>query len=97
MYKIVITTTNDLQVADKIKDCILNDKLSPCVQVINNIQSGYIWKSRVENSEEYMLLIKCKDSKVNDIKSIIEKYQKYDVYELISLDMEIINLFVKIF
>ena len=47
MYKIIITTTDSLKTADKIKITILNKKLSPCIQLISNVHSEYIWKNKV--------------------------------------------------
>ena len=91
MYKIIITTTDTMQLANKIKEYVLTNKLSPCVQIIKNIDSNYIWKKKIESSKEYMVLIKCKKASLELINLFLEKEHNYDTYELISVDMEIIN------
>ena len=91
MYKIIITTTDNIKLANTIKEYVLTHKLSPCVQIIKNIDSSYIWKEKIESAKEYMVLIKCKKASLRLIKLFMDKEHSYDTYELISVDMEIVN------
>ena len=91
MYKIIITTTDRIQLANKIKEYVLANKLSPCIQIIKNIDSNYSWKKKIESAKEYMVLIKCKKASLTPIKLFLEKEHNYDTYELISIDMEILD------
>ena len=70
---------------------VVKEKLSPCIQVIKNIQSNYLWKNKINTAKEYLLLIKCKESNLGKIKTFIEKEHNYDVCELISIDIDILN------
>ena len=89
--KIIITTTDSDQTANDIAEYLIKDNLSPCVQIIPNIQSVYNWKSKIVKSAEFLLLIKTLPEKVNDSKKIILKYQNYDVPEVIVTNGEILN------
>tara|TARA_X000001036_G_scaffold34192_2_gene27917 strand:+ start:10522 stop:10830 length:309 start_codon:yes stop_codon:yes gene_type:complete len=90
MYKILITTSNNRDVLSMIaKDCILNKKLSPCAHIIDNNSSFYIWNDDFISDKEYILMIKCKEQSVQEIKEIINAKHNYDIPELISIEFDI--------
>ena len=89
--KIIITTTNSDKTANDIAEYLVKDNLSPCVQIVPNIQSVYKWKGELDKSDEILLLIKTMPEKVQDCKELILKYHNYDVPELIVINGEILN------
>ncbi len=91
MYEIIETTTDKLFVAEKIANSLLDNKLSKCVQIIKNEKSLYGWRGSVQSTQEYLLRIKI-DSKIkNNVIKIIKNESNYEVPELISYKMEILN------
>ena len=92
MYRILITTSNDRNTLEMIaKNCVVNKKLSPCVHVIDNARSFYIWNDNFVSENEYLLLVKCKDENVEKIKDIISTEHNHDVPEIISLHFDIVS------
>lgn len=91
MYKIVITTTDDQKTSQSISDYLLENKLSPCVQIINQVESNYIWKGKTNKNDEYLILIKCKNEKLEQISSYIENNHNYETPEIIAVDIDILN------
>ncbi len=91
MYKIIITSTDSLEIINKISDYALKAKLSPCVQVLSGADSRYIWKGRIESHKEYLLFIKCKNSNSKKIANYIESNHNYETPEIIETDFEILN------
>tara|TARA_Y100000590_G_C15242348_1_gene834293 strand:+ start:33 stop:344 length:312 start_codon:yes stop_codon:yes gene_type:complete len=89
MLYIIETTTDDINVANIISESILKKKLSPCIQIINNIQSYYIWDNARIKSNEILIKIKAKKLYIKDIISIIKKEHNYDNPELISYKFNI--------
>ena len=89
--KILITTTDNKKVADKISNELVEKNLSPCVQIINNVSSTYKWQDKTINELEFLLFIKTTIDNENICKKIIEEIHNYDVPELISFDSKIIN------
>ena len=65
---------------------MVNNNISPCVQIISNVKSVYRWKDNVEHSNEILLLIKTIPENVQKCKNIILKYHNYDTPELIVMD-----------
>jgi len=91
MFRIIETTTDDIQIAKTISQSILERKLSPCVQIINSVKSSYIWQDKIESKDEYTLKIKTMDKHVYEISSIIKDKSNYDVPEIISYQFKIEN------
>ena len=90
MYKILITTSDDINILEDIaKECILHQKSSPCAHIINNVRSFYVWKDNYAKKSEYMLLIKCKEQYADNIKALINDRHNYEIPELISIDFDI--------
>ena len=91
IYKTIKTSTDDLNVIESITKEILSKKLSPCVSFTKNCNSSYIWKNKIENSNEFILSIKTIDSNVEEIKQIIKDCHNYSIPEIISIEFEILN------
>ena len=89
--KIIITTTDSKIIADKISNELVNNNLSSCVQIINNINSTYTWKNKIVNDLEFLLFIKTSVDKIEICRKVIEEIHNYDIPELICIDAEIIS------
>lgn len=83
-YSLIITTCENKDDAKVIIDALLIKKLAACVQ-LQNIESFYTWKGRVENSNEIMIFIKTKSKLYKEVESTIKKFHKYDVPEIIEI------------
>ena len=91
MYIIIETTTNDIKSAKLISKKLLDLKLSPCIQIIKNINSIYTWKSKKIDDTEHLIKIKSTTKKSNEIKRIILELHNYQNPEIISYNMNIIS------
>ena len=89
--KNILTSTNSDKSAHNIAEHLVKDNLSPCVQILPNIQSVYKWKDQLEQSDEILLIIKTIPEHVEDCKRLILKYHNYDVPEIIVTNSEILN------
>ena len=90
-YKILVTTTNSKEVAQKIQRIILENRLSPCINVLDNIQSSYLWEGKVATDKEIMLIIKSTSEKIKEIKETILELHNYDTPEIISINFDIMT------
>ena len=84
--KIIQTTIDSIKIAKSISELLVNNNASPCVQIISNVKSVYLWKNKLEQSSEILLLIKTIPGNVQKCKNIILKHHNYDVPELIVID-----------
>ena len=91
MYAIIETTTNDISTAKLISNKLLDLNLSPCVQIVKNINSIYTWNSKIVKEVENLVKIKSTLKNLNEIKSIILEFHNYENPEIISYNFNIIS------
>jgi len=91
IYSIIITTTDSKHIAASIQEEIIKNKLSPCVHIINNVESSFWWSKNIINQQEIGVIIKTRDDKVKAVVSTINNFHNYENPEIIKLDFEILN------
>ena len=84
-YSAVFSTTPSLETAKLIAGELVKSKAAACVNIIPGVQSVYFWQDEVCRDEELILMIKTRDSKVEDVKKVILDNHPYDVPEIISV------------
>jgi periplasmic divalent cation tolerance protein len=85
-YCIIQTTYEKKKDANKVATLLLAKKLAACVQ-INKIKSFYTYEEKVNKSNEYILSIKTKKSKYDEIQSFIKATHPYNLPEIICIDI----------
>ncbi|WP_146744928.1 divalent cation tolerance protein CutA [Helicobacter sp. 16-1353] len=79
---IITTTFGDLSEAEKIRDLLLGDYLSSCIQ-IQKIQSSYIWQDKIYNETEYKMSIKTTKKNLKKLKNRILSTHSYEIPEIL--------------
>lgn len=74
---LLCTTPNDKAVY--LADKLIEKKVAVCVNIIQNLNSIYIWKNEKISEKESLLIIKGKFKKVH---KILKKSHPYEVFEL---------------
>ena len=91
MYYMIVTSTDDINCAEIISKKIIEEKISPCVQIVRNVKSIYHWKNKIVNSNEMIINIKTHKKYIGRISDIIMKNHNYNVPEIISFKININN------
>ena len=91
MHLIISTTSNCSKTLETIKEKILQNNLSPCIQTYKNIFSDYIWKSKIEEAKEIKIDIKTHVSLKGKIVEIIKEHHNYECPEIILQKIELVN------
>ena len=91
MYYKITTTTDNKEIANKISKKIIELEYSPCVQIINNVNSIYRWNNKIEKSLEYKLSIKTIDKYTKEIIKIIRSLHNYEIPEIIKSNISLEN------
>ena len=84
---IILTTTNDRQVAEHIATTLLEINLASCIQ-INDIDSYFKWESKIVSEKEYRLMIKAKVDNYTKIENIIINLHNYELPQIIRLNID---------
>tara|TARA_B100001029_G_scaffold175395_1_gene176775 strand:- start:1405 stop:1722 length:318 start_codon:yes stop_codon:yes gene_type:complete len=89
--KVILTTFPKKNDAIKIGEKLVELNLSPCVQLIPQIESIYKWKGKTQKDNEVLLLIKYRIKNQIKIIEFIKKHHTYEIPEIITSDFEIKN------
>lgn len=84
-YIQLVTTISSKDEADKLASYLVKQRLAACVQVCGPVNSFYHWQGKLENDEEYQLLIKSRLDLYNDLELEIKKNHPYETPEIIAL------------
>lgn len=82
---IVYVTAGKIKEAKKIARVLVEKRLAACVNVVPKITSVYRWKDRMQSDEEFLLMIKSRRSRFNELRSCIESLHSYEVPEIIAV------------
>lgn len=87
-YILVLSTVNNKNVAQKIAEQLVEQKLCACVNILPEMLSVYSWKNNIEKDKEFLMLIKTRRDLFLDLKNEIIKLHPYEIPEIISFDIE---------
>ncbi|NPA38706.1 MAG: divalent-cation tolerance protein CutA [Candidatus Nanohaloarchaeota archaeon] len=91
-YYVVITTVDDEEIALKLTNLLLHKRLVACVNIISNVTSKYWWKGQIEESKEFMLIMKTREELVEKVKHEILVNHPYEVAEVMAFEAKDISL-----
>jgi periplasmic divalent cation tolerance protein len=82
---VVLVSASSQNEAEKIARELVQVNLAACVSIIPNMRSIYTWEGKIEDSEEYLLIIKTRTELFEQVKEAIQKLHSYKIPEIISL------------
>src|ERR1700674_4916715 len=85
--RIVLTTAGSVDEARRIAEALVDRKLAGCVNIVPKILSIYRWRGKVEDAEEWMLIIKPPGA-FERVRDAITEMHSYEVPECISISIE---------
>jgi periplasmic divalent cation tolerance protein len=86
--KLVLTTAGSREEAQRIARALVERRLAACVNIVAQIESIYRWKEKIEQAEEWLLLIKTTTSAFEHVRDAIKELHSYQLPECICLDIE---------
>ena len=81
----VLTTCDSADSADKLARHLVETRVAACVNILPMARSIYRWKDKVEEAQEWLLLIKSRRDLFAGLQAEIEKAHTYEVPEVIAL------------
>jgi periplasmic divalent cation tolerance protein len=82
---IVYSTCSELQEAKKLATHLVEQKLAACVNIFRGVDSYYMWKGKVEQDPEVLLVIKTSRGLFGRLRAEWEKLHTYEIPELIAV------------
>lgn len=84
-YIIVLVTTPNKPEAEKIVNHLLDDKLIACANIIGPVTSIFHWSGNTDRAEEYLLLMKSKETLFSRLTEAVKRLHSYSVPEILAL------------
>lgn len=82
---VVLSTCASAEEAERLARRVIDDRLAACVNVLSPVRSFYRWKGAVENSHEWLLVIKTMRDKFDALRAALESAHTYEVPEVIAI------------
>lgn len=89
-YCMIEVAFNNIEEVKKVIDILLSKKLVASAHIIKS-NSSWNWQNERENDEEYLLQVKTKMNKQNDIYSEIKKIHSYECFEFAVYEINSVN------
>jgi periplasmic divalent cation tolerance protein len=86
--RLVLTTASSPEESRKIARALVESRLAACVNIIPKVESVYRWEGKVEEAEEYLLLIKTTADAFAAVREKIQQLHSYEVPECIALSVD---------
>jgi periplasmic divalent cation tolerance protein len=86
--RLVLTTASSKEEARRLAKMLVERRLAACVNIVPNINSIYRWKEKVEESQEFLLLMKTTESAIPKLRDAIQELHSYEIPECIVLLIE---------
>ncbi len=82
---VILCTVPNQETAGKVAQTLVEGKLAACVNIISGIVSVYHWKAELCRDNEFLCIIKSKESNFSKIEAAIRSIHPYEVPEVIAL------------
>lgn len=84
--KIILSTTPNIEEAQKIAQSLVEKRLAACVNILPQVISVYEWENKIQNDSEVLMIIKTSKEKAEMAKDEILKLHSYTLPEVIFLE-----------
>ncbi|HEY1464009.1 MAG TPA: divalent-cation tolerance protein CutA [Terriglobales bacterium] len=86
--RIVLTTAGSQSEARRIAEILVERKLAACVNIVSRVQSIYRWEGKIQEAEEWLLIIKSMKDSFEKLRDAIKELHPYELPECLSLPVE---------
>ena len=85
--QIVLSTAGSEEEARKIAHHLVEHRLAACVNIVPHITSIYQWQGKIEESREWLLLIKTSAEMFGRVQAAIRGLHSYELPECVAVDI----------
>jgi len=85
--RIILTTAGSHDEARKIAHALVDRKLAACVNIVPQVESVYRWQGKVENTAEWLLVIKTQAAAFERVRDAVRELHSYELPECLLLEI----------
>jgi len=83
-YMQVLSTVDSAEEAERLGRSIVGARLAACVQIVGPIRSLYWWQDKIDEAQEWQLLMKTTTERLPALEEHIKANHSYDTPEIIA-------------
>ncbi|TRY61229.1 hypothetical protein TCAL_07983 [Tigriopus californicus] len=87
-FSMVFVTAPNQEVAQKIAQGVVTQKLAACVNILPGVTSVYEWEGKIETDTELLLMIKTRSTVVPELTEFVHQNHPFDTPEVIATSIE---------
>ncbi len=84
---IVLSTVGSEEEASRIARTLVERRLAACVNVVPGVNSTYRWQGAVRTDAEWLLVVKTRVDRFDEVKDAIRELHSYEVPEIVMLEI----------
>jgi periplasmic divalent cation tolerance protein len=85
-FRVVLVTCSTLEEARKIARGVVEKRVAACVNIVTHaVESFYSWEGKLQNTSEYLLIIKTSQEQLQQLQKEVLALHSYDTPEFIVL------------
>jgi periplasmic divalent cation tolerance protein len=85
-FRVVLVTCATLEEGRKIARSVVEKRLAACVNLVTHaVESFYTWEGKLEDSSEYLLVIKTSVEQLRELEQEVTALHSYDTPEFVVL------------
>lgn len=85
MHVIVYITASNIKEAKDLAEAIVKERLAACANVVESVESVYWWKGKVEHDSESLIILKTKESKLDELIERVKQLHSYENPEIVAV------------
>ena len=82
---VVFSTCASADEAERLARRLIEERLAACVNVVAPVRSFYRWKGAIEDSTEWLLIIKSTRGLFTPLRAALETAHSYEVPEVVAI------------
>lgn len=86
--RLILVTVPNRDVAERITNALLSERLVACVSIVPGVESHYIWEGRTETSTELLLMMKTRIDLFDEVRDRVVSLHPYQVPEIVALPID---------
>ena len=83
-YCIINCTTSSKVNAMEISEYLIENKLAACVNTVPGVISVYKWEGKIVGGQEFLMIIKTKESLFRKVEKAISERHEYELPEIVA-------------
>jgi len=84
---VVLCTAGSEAEASRIAGALVERRLAACVNVVSGVSSTYRWQGAVRTDPEWLLLVKTRCDRFEEIRVAIRELHSYELPEIVMLEI----------